>query len=96
MTAIVFLDTYYQYESMPRRKKQETTDTDLEDDKGHAVQLGTAGRLVIPQAVRDELGLVDGVKLRVRAKQGRIVITTGAGDLEFAKEQLAKISVDDA
>jgi len=81
---------------MPRRKKSEPPDKPLEDERSYDVQLGTAGRLVIPQAVRDELDLSEGAKLRVRARHGRIVVSTGAGDLEFANEQLAKLSTHDA
>lgn len=52
------------------------------------VQLGTAGRFVIPSAIRDSLELSEGDELRVRVRGERILISKGSADLANAKELL--------
>ena len=45
--------------------------------------LGKAGRLVVPKAIRDSLGLSEGTRLRIEASAGKFVATPEADDVRI-------------
>ena len=80
---------------MARKKKISAQPPASGPENEHWIELGTAGRIVVPRAVREALGWNDGEKLRVRTRRGRVVISTAAGDLAFANDKLAQLTTDD-
>jgi AbrB family looped-hinge helix DNA binding protein len=47
-----------------------------------------AGRVVVPKALRDELGLLAGQELEISAVDGRIEIETPATPMRLVKDEL--------
>jgi AbrB family looped-hinge helix DNA binding protein len=66
------------------------------------VTLDSAGRLVVPKALRDELGFVDGVELELTAVDGRleisipsrVVVEQGPHGVRFAADTSDQLSTE--
>jgi AbrB family looped-hinge helix DNA binding protein len=66
--------------------------------------IDTAGRIVVPKALRDELGLTGGEKLEITVREGRIEIerpnagvrleSAGRGLVAVADEPLPSLTAD--
>ena len=52
------------------------------DTSAYRVRLGPKGRIVVPAAIRRELGLEEGAEVVVRVDHGRMVVESRADALE--------------
>ena len=69
------------------------------------VTIDPAGRLVVPKALRDELGLEAGVELEIRVREGRLelepsptpmrLVRRGKGLVATTEEPLPRLGADD-
>jgi AbrB family looped-hinge helix DNA binding protein len=69
------------------------------------VTMDGAGRVVVPKAVRDELGLEGGMELEIRVREGRLelepsptpmrLVRRGKGWVATSDEPLPRLSADD-
>lgn len=53
--------------------------------RGHSVTIDRAGRLVVPKALRDELGIAPGQPLRASVHDGRLEIEPEPLDAELVE-----------
>jgi AbrB family looped-hinge helix DNA binding protein len=53
------------------------------------VRIGKQGRVVIPRAAREQLGLNEGDDMSLSVEQGRLVLETSDSALEAIRRQLA-------
>jgi AbrB family looped-hinge helix DNA binding protein len=66
------------------------------------VTIDSSGRLTVPKALRDELGLVDGIELELSAVDGRleisipsrVVVEQGPYGVRFAADTSAHITTE--
>lgn len=79
---------------MPRRKKIQNPVPHSKTDDRLYIELGTAGRIVIPKAIREEMKWKEGDEVRIRTRRGRVIVSTPDGDAAFAKDELRKLSDD--
>ena len=69
------------------------------------VTIDAAGRLVVPKAFRDQLGLEEGVELEIRVREGRLelepsptpmrLVRRGKGLVATSDEPLPRLDADD-
>ena len=59
-----------------------------------AVRIGPKGRIVIPQALREALGLREGDTLVAHAEDGRLVLETRAAIRARIRQRLAAVPKD--
>lgn len=52
-----------------------------------------AGRIVVPKALRDELGLVPGQALDIAARDGRLEIEVPATDMRLERRDEGRVAV---
>lgn len=62
-------------------------------DGSFEVRVGTAGRFVIPSALRSQLGVNEGDALRVRVRDGRLIASTISADV-FHAQELMRQNID--
>lgn len=59
------------------------------------VTIDSAGRIVIPKALRDRLGLVPGEPLELREREGRIEIEPAPTPMRLARRRHGAVAVPD-
>lgn len=73
------------------KRTESPLERDASDHDGSfEVRLGTAGRFVIPRALRDRLGVDEGDTLRVRVRDGRLIASTPDADVAHAQALLRR------
>jgi AbrB family looped-hinge helix DNA binding protein len=60
------------------------------------IAIDTAGRIVVPKALRDELGLTPGTELEIAATDGRIEITPLPTTMRLHRRRGVPVAVPEA
>jgi AbrB family looped-hinge helix DNA binding protein len=58
--------------------------------------IDAAGRIVVPKAIRDRLGLVPGEPLEVREREGRLEIEPAPSPMRLERRRFGAVAVPDA